>query len=64
MAKLNSMFTQAKDRITSSYGSTAGNFYEELGNPKFRQDVKKSLSSVIDRRVDEMGKMFSMSAYA
>ena len=56
MAKLNSMFTQAKDRITSSYGSTVGNFYEELGNPKFRQDAKKSLSSAIDRRVDEMDK--------
>lgn len=28
MAKLDAMFTQAKQRITSSYQSTIGNFYE------------------------------------
>ncbi len=56
MAKLDAMFTQAKQRITSSYQSTIGNFYERLGNKGIRQDMGDSLSSAIDRRVEEMDK--------
>ena len=56
LAKLDAMFMQAKQRITSSYQHTVGNYYEELGNSKFRQEAGKSLSSAIDRRVEEMDK--------
>lgn len=54
MAKLDAMFTQAKQRITSSYQTAIGNFYERLGNQGIKQEMGKSLSSSIDRRVEEM----------
>ena len=54
MARLDALFTQAKQRITSSYQNTVGNFYEQSGNRGVRQDMGKSLSAAIDRRVQKM----------
>ncbi|MEY8338170.1 hypothetical protein AALB16_09105 [Lachnospiraceae bacterium 62-35] len=54
MEKLESMFTQAKQRITSSYRETVGNFYEKLGNTGTKHHMGESLSLAIDRKVQEM----------
>lgn len=57
MSRLDTLFTQAKQRMVSSYESNIGSFYEGLGNQGARSEMGKSLSTAIEQRVQEMEQM-------
>lgn len=54
MTKLETMFSRAKQQLTSSYEQNIGSFYERLGNAGIKKEMGESFSAAIDRRVQEM----------
>ena len=54
MSRLDTLFLQAKQRLSSSYQSSVGTYYEGLGHSGIKQEMGDSLLASIDRKLEEM----------
>lgn len=54
MSRLDDLLAKAKSRLTSSYQSSVGSFYEQQGNPGAAAELGKAFSSAFDERMKEM----------
>lgn len=54
MSRLDGLLAKAKSRLTSSYQSSVGSFYEQQGNPGAAAELGKAFSSTFDERMKEM----------